>query len=265
MDTLHVKPITYKLNLSDEQLKHMRPFFKVRSGSFSKIIKTIKHPSQGDVTFDDEVRMRQKEVGSVHVELWDRNSSRPENLIGVGEVKYSNLAAEKGKHEEWIKLLDRNNKEVGKALVEINITKVDHNISIDDMFKRSIEEMNKSYRKAIESFQHTFDDLGKKALTSGSEDKEKSKGEGDETQLMNYRRSLLSDTFENIHSMFERTIEDMHNTFESMARDMFERPFSLGGGQESKSLTGSESRGSEKGTGLRGDTDMGKKEIQSNP
>jgi len=152
-ETLNVKPITYKLDIDDEQLKKLRPFFKVSSGSFSGITKTVNHLDKNE----DEIRIRKKEEGSVLVELWDRNSSRPENLIGRGEVKYDSLSNREGMYEEWIPLLDRNNKQVGKALVEIDVTPVQNNLSFDDMFKRSIQDMNHSFRRAIEDMNRSFE------------------------------------------------------------------------------------------------------------
>jgi len=216
----------------------MRPFFKVSSGSYSRMTKIIKHPQNGSPNFQDEVKMKKREHGSVQVELWDRNSSRPENLIGKGEVKYSSFANHEGTYEEWIPLFDNHGKEVGKALVEINISKVDPNISIEEMYKRSIQDMDNSFKKAIENFHHTFDHFGRFALPSeirpqlttggdegstttgtSSENQIKPEGEND-NRLMNYR-SIFDSTFDEMHNMFERTLEEMHNTFERMSREMF--------------------------------------------
>jgi len=268
LDTLKVKPITYKLNISDEELKKMRPFFKLSSGSYSRITKTIKHPHQGDPKFDQEVHLKKKEKGSVCVELWDRNSSRPENLIGRGEIKYTSFDNLKGnKFEEWIPLLDRNNKEVGKALVEINIIPMNQNLSIEDMFSRSLNEIENTYRRAIEDFRDTFESFGKFALPSETKPQlttgtEKMKGES-EDKIMTYRRSVFDNAFDDIHNMFARTIEEMHNTFERMTREMLEGPSMLGGDQ-TMGMSGTQGRGMEV-EGMQKGGEMGKKEVSSKP
>jgi hypothetical protein len=259
-ETLQVKPITYKLDIDDEQMKRLRPFFKVSSGSFSGITKTVKYPAQGDPKNEDEIRIRKKEKGSVLVELWDRNSSRPENLIGRGEVKYTNLSSKEGAYEEWIPLLDRNHQQIGKALVEIEVTPVNMDLSFDDMFQRSIEGMNHSFKRAIEDMNRSFDHFNRFMLPSASfpslteapkqqaissKDQEKvsassnkeikkdasSQGtlenrEEERKSLMTpSRRNWFDSTFLDMNNMFEKTIEDMHNTFEQFTKDFFPSSF----------------------------------------
>jgi len=263
-ETLHVKPITYKLDIDDERMKKLRPFFKVSSGSVSGITKTVNHLKKNE----DEIRIRKKEQGSVLVELWDRNSSRPENLIGRGEVKYDSLSKREGLYEEWIPLLDRNHKQIGKALVEIEITPVQNNLSFDDMFQRSIEDMNHSFKRAIEDMNRSFEHFNRflpsttfPSLMSSSPRQQAIKGEGqhaikseghqdkvsspmkeikhdkshqgtlqtredhDRSLMTPSRRSWFDSTFEDMHSMFERTLEDMHNTFEQFTKDFFPSSF----------------------------------------
>jgi len=259
-ETLHVKPITYKLDIDDEQMKKLRPFFKVSSGSFSGITKTVRHPSKGDPKNEDEVRIKRKEKGSVLVELWDRNSSRPENLIGRAEVKYDSLSSREGLYEEWIPLLDRNHKQIGKALVEIEITPVMNELSYDDIFQRSIEDMNHSFKRAVEDMNRSFEHFNRflpsttfPSLMSSSPRHQAIKNEGhqdkgssprkeikqdmsnkgtlqksDDSQrslTTPSRRSWFDSTFEDMHSMFERTLEDMHNTFEQFTKDFLPSSF----------------------------------------
>jgi len=256
-ETLHVKPITYKLDIDDEQMKKLRPFFKVSSGSFSGITKTIRHPTKNE----DEVRIKRKEKGSVLVELWDRNSSRPENLIGRGEVKYDSLSSKEGLYEEWIPLLDRSHKQIGKALVEIEVTPVQNELSFDDIFKSSIEDMNHSFKRAIEDmnrsfehFHHFLPSTSFPSLTSSHPRHEAIKSEGHQEKLSSSpkkeikhdtsdqgtlsrreenqrslmtpsRRSWFDSTFEDMNNMFEKTLEDMHNTFEQFTKDFFPSSF----------------------------------------
>jgi len=229
-ETLHVKPITYKLDLDDEQMKNLRPFFKVQSGARSKITKTIKHPENKN---DDEIVIRKKEKGSVTVELWDGNSARPENLIGRGEVKYDNLSSKEGKHEDWIPLYDRNNKQVGKALVEIDVESAKNMLNYDDMFKMSLGGMDQSFKRALEDMNRTFDQFNHLLpITSGTQQQAiKSEGQQQKDQGTiqmaedSQRRNRFESTFEDMENMLEKTIEDMHNTFEQLTKDFFPSTF----------------------------------------
>jgi len=252
-ESLHVKPIHYKLDIDDEQMKKLRPFFKVSSGSYSRITKTVKHPDPKgkDPECEDEIRIRRKEKGAVVVELWDRNSSKPENLIGKGEITYSSLSSKEGQFEEWIDLFDRNNKKVGKALVEVKVTPVNLDLNPEEMFKRSIESMHKSFQRAIEDMNNSFrhfsrllpSDLsllpslssspGQQAIKQDEKDNKQiqqqqetqksmsTEEKNKSNQLSPQRRSWFDSTFEEMHNMFEKTLEDMHNTFEQFTKDFF--------------------------------------------
>jgi len=249
-ETLNVKPITYKLDLDDEKMKKLRPFFKVSSGSFSGITKTVNHLDKNE----DEIRIRKKEQGSVLVELWDRNSSRPENLIGRGEVKYDSLSNKEGMYEEWIPLLDRNHKQIGKALVEIEVIPVQHNLSFDDMFHRSIEDMNTSFKRAIEDMNRSFDHFNRflpsTSLPSlGSAPRQQAiKSEGHQEKVTSPKKQVKSEMSPrkeikhdishqgsqlqtrdesqrslmtpSRRSWFDSTFEDMHSMFERTLEDM---------------------------------------------
>jgi len=280
-ETIHVNPITYKLNMDDEELKKYRPFFKVSSGSSSKITKTIKHSNKNE----EKIKLKRKEKGDVIVELWDRSSSQPENLIGRGEVKYHHLSEKEGKFEDWIPLYDRNNKEIGKALVEINIVPIHQELGYEDVFNRSIEDMHRSFNRAIEDMGSSFEHFHRTALpstatpslTSGMEkEKEKEKKtemieekpkkeERVESQgvtrsgLSPSRRSLFDSTMFDMEDTFNKSLEDIHNTFEQFTRDFFPSGFRDIMGDFDEKTRLEDKRETGRLEGRRGEENLGKK------
>lgn len=121
---LRVKPITYNLDIGREL---MNPSFQVRSGSFSQMLRT---------EFDQDVKLDRKEKGSVFIEVCDGDE-----LVGKGEITFNTLSNREGMFNEWIPLMDNSGKQVGQALVEIEISPEAGKIHTGKMYKGLMDEM----------------------------------------------------------------------------------------------------------------------------
>jgi len=142
IQNIKVNPIKYELNFDEETLKNISPVYKVSSNSYSKVVKRIKKSKDNDPS-KDKVKTKQREQGSVTIEVWNKNDRNPENLIGKGKVKYDYLRPSEGKTEEWIELKDRQGNVVGKALVEVEISPSNNMLEAgEDFFNRVMDDMS---------------------------------------------------------------------------------------------------------------------------
>jgi len=109
-----VKPITFKLNCSEECQTHLRPYFQVHTGLLTHGT-SCGTKEGGETKFQETIEIKAPENNIVHLVLRD---STTQELIGKACYNLSPLVGKKEKHCEWILLKDIIGREVGKAMVE---------------------------------------------------------------------------------------------------------------------------------------------------
>jgi len=134
------------------------------------------------------------------------------------------LSSKEGKHEEWIDIFDNNKKKIGKALVEVDIEPTNLDLTSHDVFKRSITDMDYSFRRALDDFNRTFKMFDNFALPSASQGQQaiegnKNKGKEGQISQTSPRKFWFGSVFDEMENMLDRTLEDMHNTFEQVTKE----------------------------------------------
>jgi len=157
-ENIRVKPVTYKLNISDDVLKTLNPCFSVSAGSFSKMSKKSTNLG-GSPNFDEDLQIQRKEKANINVELRDANSY---DLIGRGHIEYDSLSSKEGKFNEWIPLKDLLGNEVGRALVEVEISPQQASLGFDSYnfgLKGIMDEMHERMDRIFGDTRRRFDEF----------------------------------------------------------------------------------------------------------
>jgi hypothetical protein len=140
---LKVNPKSYKLNVSDEALKNLKPYFQVSSGSYSSHSETRKLTNKEGKTQDKgDKDIKDKENTYIDLTLRDAISGE---LLGKGHMEYDNLRDKSEKYEEEVPLKDFFGNQIGTAIVEI-----EHH----EKPLKNIEDEFRSMRRAIGGMMH---------------------------------------------------------------------------------------------------------------
>ena len=153
-DLIHVRPILYRLDIDDERHKKLRPYFKLSSGPYSRTSKRVDAIGRGT---GDTLTVGKKAEDSMIVELWDRHEFKKENLLGKGTLDLKKFSGQKGITEEWVILYDNEGKQIGKALLEIEMPPEEQKLTNKDLFQGVMEDARNRFGGFIEDSISIFD------------------------------------------------------------------------------------------------------------
>ena len=138
---LIINPKDYKLKCSEEVLKTLKPYFELKSSSFSHYSNT-QHLSNGPTSSNQQaLQPKQEAKTSINLTLRDANSGE---LLGRGSLVFYHTQEKPEKFEEIVPLKDILGNEIGHAILEIQQIKPQEpkRSSIEDEFRRMRKEMH---------------------------------------------------------------------------------------------------------------------------
>lgn len=150
LPNVRVNPKDYKLNVSEDILKNLKPYFEVSSRSVSSthMEKEMSH-GQSKKTGGHE--------GKTWIDVRLRDSASGE-LLGKGHVEFDENGKKPEKYEEKVALKDVFGNTVGEAVLDIEQKKIQTG-SIDDEFRkmrREISHMMRETNRIFDNFSRKY-------------------------------------------------------------------------------------------------------------
>jgi len=205
---VYVRPITYRLILTNKEMIGMRPYFKIKSEKDVAITKSIKHPRTGEPIFEDELKIKGEERGTIELELRDRSRYPGSDLLGTAKLKYSTLAPKGYRAKKWIPLLGLGSVRVGEIQVAITVPpKIDKSKTSEKEEKfltnmkvveieREFEEANPQEKENIEVVEENIEDVQEAGFGG----------------IGNFFNSILSNINANLKSVFNSSSPEITET-----------------------------------------------------